>query len=63
VKHLIALNALLVTTLGLVLLALGEADDSPGLGGLGLLLALTAVALGVHGWRAESRPESRPAAG
>ncbi|MDO5668609.1 MAG: hypothetical protein Q4G50_01260 [Corynebacterium sp.] len=38
--HLLALAAVL---LGAVLLYLGELDDSPGLGGIGLILMVAAV--------------------
>lgn len=54
-KHLIALNALLVALVGLALVLAGDADDSPGLGGIGLLVGLAAVVLGVRGWREEAR--------
>lgn len=46
----VALPAVLVL-LGIALLFAGEADDSPGLGGIGLLLAIGAVVMGVRGYR------------
>ena len=45
---LIMLAALLATALGVAAIVLGEADDSPGLQGLGVLLVVGTVALGVR---------------
>lgn len=57
----IAVVALLAVAIGIAAVVLGEADDSPGLQGLGVLLALGAVVLGVRsGRRARSRAEGRP---
>lgn len=42
------LAALLATALGVAAIVLGEADDSPGLQGLGVLLVVGTVALGVR---------------
>ncbi|SNX96665.1 hypothetical protein SAMN06893097_104380 [Geodermatophilus sabuli] len=39
---------LLVVALGVAGVVLGEADDSPGLQGLGVLLVIGAVAVGVR---------------
>ncbi len=46
----LAAVALLVIALGIAAIVLGEADDSPGLQGLGGLLVLGTGGLGV--WRA-----------
>lgn len=54
----VAVVALFV--LGVLGMVLGEADDSPGLQGIGGLLILGAVVLGV---RALRRARSRPAPG
>lgn len=45
------LAALLATALGVAAVVLGEADDSPGLQGLGVLLIVGTVALGVRARR------------
>ena len=45
---LIVLAAILATGIGVAAIVLGEADDSPGLQGLGVLLVLGAAALGVR---------------
>jgi len=42
------LAALLATALGVAAIVLGEADDSPGLQGLGVLLVVGTVAFGVR---------------
>jgi hypothetical protein len=48
-KLFLALAAVLtVVALGVAGVVLGEADDSPGLQGLGVLLVIGAVALGVR---------------
>jgi drug/metabolite transporter (DMT)-like permease len=52
----VVLAVLVVVALGVAGVVLGEADDSPGLQGLGVLLALGAVVLGV---RAMRRPRRR----
>jgi hypothetical protein len=52
----VVLATLVAVTLGVAGVVLGEADDSPGLQGLGVLLAVGAVALGV---RAMRRPRQR----
>ena len=45
---LVMLGALLATSLGVAAVVLGEADDSPGLQGLGVLLIVGTIALGVR---------------
>ena len=45
---LVMLAALLATAGGVAAIVLGEADDSPGLQGLGVLLVVGTVALGVR---------------
>lgn len=45
---LVVLAALLATAMGVAAIVLGEADDSPGLQGLGVLLIVGTVALGVR---------------
>ena len=52
----VVLVVLVVVALGVAGVVLGEADDSPGLQGLGVLLALGAVVLGVRTLR---RPRQR----
>ncbi len=48
-KSVLTLVAVLVlVALGVAAVVLGEADDSPGLQGLGVLLVVGAVALGVR---------------
>ena len=42
------LAALLATAIGVAAIVLGEADDSPGLQGLGVLLIVGTVAFGVR---------------
>jgi peptidoglycan/LPS O-acetylase OafA/YrhL len=52
VKHLaLAVAVLLAVVLGALAVVAGEADDSPGLQGLGVLLAVGAVVLGVRSLR------------
>jgi hypothetical protein len=47
-KYFLAVVALvLVVALGVAGVVLGEADDSPGLQGLGVLLVIGAIAVGV----------------
>ncbi len=48
---LLVLGVLLAVAVGAAAVVAGEADDSPGLQGLGVLLALGAVALGVRAAR------------
>jgi hypothetical protein len=56
VKHLVlALGAVLAVTIGVAALVFGEADDSPGLQGLGALLVIGAVVLGVRTVRRSRR--------
>jgi hypothetical protein len=56
VKHLVlALGAVLAVTIGVAALVFGEADDSPGLQGLGALLVIGAVVLGVRTVRGSRR--------
>ncbi len=43
---LLILTALLATAIGVGAIVLGEADDSPGLQGLGVLLVIGTLALG-----------------
>jgi VIT1/CCC1 family predicted Fe2+/Mn2+ transporter len=57
---LIAVAVVALVALGVLGMVLGEADDSPGLQGIGGLLILGAVALGV---RATRRRRVRPSAG
>lgn len=45
---LLILAAILATGIGVAAIVLGEADDSPGLQGLGVLLVIGSVALGVR---------------
>jgi hypothetical protein len=47
-KYIVVVAAVLAVALGAVAVVYGEADDSPGLQGLGVLLALGAIALGVR---------------
>ena len=47
-------GAALLAALGLFLLSAGQADDSPGLGGIGLLVLIGAVVLVVRGLRRRS---------
>lgn len=42
------LAAILATALGVAAVVLGEADDSPGLQGLGVLIVVGTVAFGVR---------------
>ncbi|GIG29063.1 hypothetical protein [Cellulomonas marina] len=44
-------GAVLAALVGAAALVAGQADDSPGLGGLGLLVALTGVVLAVRSVR------------
>jgi hypothetical protein len=46
--------ALLAVAIGVAAMAAGEADDSPGLGGLGLILIVATVALSVRAARRSS---------
>ena len=48
---LVMLAALLATAIGVAAIVLGEADDSPGLQGLGVLLIVGTVALVVRARR------------
>jgi VIT1/CCC1 family predicted Fe2+/Mn2+ transporter len=57
---LIAVAVVALVALGVLGMVLGEADDSPGLQGIGGLLILGALALGV---RAVRRGRVRPSAG
>ncbi|SDD14984.1 hypothetical protein SAMN05660690_3564 [Geodermatophilus telluris] len=47
----VVVAVLVAVALGVIAVVLGEADDSPGLQGLGVLLAVGAVALGVRALR------------
>ncbi|PWW23089.1 hypothetical protein JD79_02254 [Geodermatophilus normandii] len=47
----VAVAVLVVVALGITGVVLGEADDSPGLQGLGVLLAVGAVVLGTRALR------------
>ncbi len=47
-KYFVAVLAVLVIAIGVAGVVYGEADDSPGLQGLGVLLVLGAVALAVR---------------
>jgi drug/metabolite transporter (DMT)-like permease len=56
VKHLLlALGVVLVVAIGVAGVVLGEADDSPGLQGLGVLLVVGAVVVGARTLRRTSR--------
>ncbi len=48
VKFLLGVGAVLVIALGVAAVVYGEADDSPGLQGIGVLLVIGAVVLGVR---------------
>jgi hypothetical protein len=50
-SFLAAVGVLTVVLIGIAGVVLGEADDSPGLQGLGVLLVVGAVALGVRAAR------------
>ena len=55
-KHLLlALAVVLVVAIGVAGVVLGEADDSPGLQGLGVLLVVGAVVVGARALRRTSR--------
>ncbi len=55
-KQILVLLAVLVAVaIGAAAVVAGEADDSPGLQGLGLILALGAIALGVRSVRRRRR--------
>ena len=47
-RHLLILAAILATAIGVAAIVLREADDSPGLQGLGVLLIIGTVAVGVR---------------
>jgi hypothetical protein len=59
VKYVLALAVLLAIAIGIAGMVLGEADDSPGLQGLGLLLIVGAIALGVRTVRRRREQENR----
>ena len=46
---------LVVIALGIAAMAAGQADDSPGLGGIGLLLIIGTLVLGVRSLRRRRR--------
>ena len=46
--YLLAVGVALAIAIGVAGMVLGEADDSPGLQGLGLLLIIGAIAFGVR---------------
>ncbi|WP_211297399.1 hypothetical protein [Geodermatophilus tzadiensis] len=48
---LVVTAVLVLVVVGVTGVVLGEADDSPGLQGLGVLLAVSAIALGVRAAR------------
>ena len=48
------LLAVMAIAIGIAAMALGEADDSPGLGGLGMLLIIGTIALTVRTVRRSS---------
>jgi hypothetical protein len=48
VKFLLGVGAVLVIALGVAAVVYGEADDSPGLQGIGVLLVIGTVVLGVR---------------
>ena len=49
--RLLILAAVVATAIGVAAIVLGEADDSPGLQGLGVLVVTGTVALGVRAAR------------
>jgi hypothetical protein len=53
-RYLLAVVTVLAVALGVAGMVLGEADDSPGLQGLGALLIVGAIALGVRTARRSS---------
>jgi hypothetical protein len=53
-RYLLAVVTVLAVALGVAGMLLGEADDSPGLQGLGALLIIGAIALGVRTARRSS---------
>jgi hypothetical protein len=56
VKHaVLVLGVVLAVAIGAAAVVAGEADDSPGLQGLGVLLAVGAVLLGVRSLRRSRR--------
>jgi drug/metabolite transporter (DMT)-like permease len=48
VKYLLVLIAAMAIAIGIAAVVAGEADDSPGLQGLGVLLAVGAAVFGVR---------------
>jgi hypothetical protein len=52
---LLAVGVVLVVAIGVAGVVLGEADDSPGLQGLGVLLVVGAVVVGARTLRRTSR--------
>ena len=54
-SYLLALGAVLATAIGVFFVVAGEADDSPGLQGLGVLLVLTMGALALRAIRRGAR--------
>ena len=53
---LVVIAVLVAVALGVAGVVLGEADDSPGLQGLGVLLAVGAIALGARGVHRARQP-------
>ena len=60
---LVILASVLATALGVAAIVLGEADDSPGLQGLGVLLVVGAIALGVRTAKRRSEDRQDPSTG
>jgi hypothetical protein len=54
-KYLLGVCAVLVIALGFACIAYGEADDSPGLQGIGVLLVIATVVVSVRAVRRNSR--------
>lgn len=50
--------AALLLPLGALMVYFGDLDDSPGFGGLGLLVGLTGVVLLYREWRRRSQPRA-----
>ncbi len=60
---LVILARVLATALGVAAIVLGEADDSPGLQGLGVLLVIGTVALGVRTAKRRKADRQDPSTG
>ena len=60
---LVILASVLAVALGVAAVVLGEADDSPGLQGLGVLLVIGTVAFGVRTAKRRRLDRQDPSAG